>query len=178
MKLHCFRFLVSITCFFLIQHSTLAQDKGFKMHAVSIAPGIASSSSATAKTGSSLNFDISASIDKHLISFYFNVGLDLNKGGPAEKFTEFSFTYGRKWSLTQHLVLEGHAGVGLFTYDIDDGLTPIFFDFPDSTVGFPIRAKLLYYPGEKFGIGLNPNLNLNSLENAYSLNLVFQYHFH
>ncbi len=177
MKLHCFTLFVSITSFFLIHPTVTAQNKGFNMYAVSIGPGIASSSSATAKTGSSMNFDIAASIDKHIISFYFNAGLDLNKGGPAETFTEFNLTYGRKWSLGQKFVLEGHTGVGYFTYDIDTNNFSLFIDSPKGTIGFPIRAKLLLYPVEKFGIGLNPNLNLNSLETAYSLNLMLQYNF-
>ena len=177
MDLHFLKALVLVTCLLLIQPSILAQKNKLKMHAISIGPGIASSTSATADSGVGLNFDISTRLNKHIFSFNFSTGLDLNAGGPDEDFHEFNLTYGRKWNLAQNLWLEGHIGIGLFAYDIDDGGLPLFIDSPESTIGFPIRAKLIFYPYKNVGIGLNPNLNMNSIENAYAANFIFQLNF-
>ncbi len=177
MDLRYLKLLMLLICSLGILTHSQAQDNSLKIHGLSIGPGIASSSSTTAKSGASLNFDISTIVNKHILSVYFNSGIDLNAGGFDEDFTEFNLTYGRKWLVAKDLYFEGHIGFGLFSYNIDDGAASILFDLPDSTIGFPIRAKLLFYPVKRFGIGINPNFNINSIENAYSANFIFQYNF-
>lgn len=176
MKLLLLRSLVLIICIFLTPNISLAQDNKLKMHAVSLGAGIASTTSEAAETGLGLALDISTIISKHLISFNINVGSDIRTAVGKELFLELNLTYGRKWKIGQYLVLEGHLGAGLFTYDLDIGPSP-FLDFPDATIGFPFRVKFIYYPLDNFGIGLNPNVNFNSIITAYNINFVVQYNF-
>ena len=177
MKLDFLKSLLFITCLMLSQNIVLAQSNKLQMHALSIGPGIATSSSETADSGAGMNFDISTILNKHIFSFNFNSGLELNNDGPDEDFFELNLTYGQKWLLGQNFYFEGHLGIGYFGYNIDTGQIPFFIDVPETTIGFPLRAKLIYYPLEKFGVGLNPNLNINSIANTYSAFLIFQYNF-
>ena len=88
-------------------------------------------------------------------------------------FTDIFF--GREFELNNWLKLEGHLGIGYFIYSIKNSSTD-FDTYKESTIGFPFRLKLTIY-SKKFGFGINPNLNLNSLVNTYSLNIFFQYKF-
>ncbi len=177
MKLLYFRLVVLITCLSFSLNIVMAQDNKLKLHAVSIGVGIASSSSNTADGGLGLNMDFSTIINKHIISFNFNSGVKLNSDGPDEDFYELNLTYGRKWFLVQNLILEGHLGIGYFAYDLDTGNIPFFINLPETTIGFPIRVKLIYYPLKSFGVGINPNVNFNSINNTYSANFIIQYNF-
>ncbi len=166
-----------IACLVLFRVSSTAQDKKLRLHGVSIGAGIASTSSATAETGLGLNFDFSTIVKSHILSLNANVGTNINTDRGEESFFELNLTYGRKWLIGQNLVIEGHLGIGIFTFDevIEDSNFNI--DLPGATTGFPFRLKLLYYPTEKFGIGLNPNINFNEGITAYSLNFILQYNF-
>lgn len=177
MKLQILKLLPIIICLFIFEQTLMAQSNKLKMHAISIGPGFASSSSETADGGISLNLDIATILNNHIISFNFNTGLELNSNGPDEDFFELNLTYGQKWFLAKNLYFEGHVGMGLFGYHIDQGQIPLFIDVPETTIGFPIRAKLIFYPLKNFGVGLNPNLNINSIANTYSAFLIFQYNF-
>lgn len=175
-KLLFFRLLVLITCLILTSNIGMAQNNKLKLHSFSFGAGIASSSSDSAASGLDLNLDFSTIVNKHIISFNFNSGVKLNSDGPDEDFYELNLTFGRKWLLVQNLFFESHLGIGYFVYDIDTGPT-FFINLPETTIGFPIRAKIIYYPAENLGIGINPNANFNSIENTYSANLIIQYNF-
>lgn len=124
-----------------------------------------------------MNLDFSTIFNKHIISFNFNPGVKLNSDGPDQDFYELNLTFGRKWLLVQNLSLESHLGIVYFAFDIDIGPIPFFINLPETTIGFPLRAKIIYYPTENLGIGINPNANFNSIENTYSANLIIQYNF-
>lgn len=168
---------ILILCFLFSQAVVIAQDNKLKMHALSIGGGIASTTSESAETGFGLGLDIATIVDNHLISFFLNVGSDIRTAEGRELFLELDLTYGRKWQISPNLVLEGHVGAGLFMYDLDTGPNIFGLNFPDTTIGFPIRVKFMYYPAKRIGIGLNPNVNFNSIITAYDLNLVIQYNF-
>ena len=74
------------------------------------------------------------------------------------------------------LKLEGHLGLGYFNYSVKNNSTD-FNTNKESTIGFPFRIKLICCTKKNFGIGINPNFNLNSLVNTYSVNIVFQHKF-
>ena len=175
MKSQPLRLVVLLSFLFITSTNLLAQDKKLKAHALSLGAGIATADTDNAKSGLGINLDFSTLVNDHIISLYLNSGLNLTDNGPNEDFYEFNLTYGRKWSLDPKLVLEGHVGIGLFVYDVETGPNPFFANIPDNTVGFPLRAKLLYYPSEKFGLGINPNANFNSIANTYTFNVVLQY---
>ncbi len=155
-----------------------AQDKKLRVHALSLGPGIASTTTSGAGTGWGVNFDFSTIANRHIISLYSNTGINIPNEPRDEVFFELNLTYGRKLNIGQYLVLEGHLGIGIFTFDEENDPDALFnIDVPAATVGFPFRAKLIYYPADKFGVGLNPNLNLNSGLIAYSVNFILQYNF-
>ena len=177
MKLHSLKELVLIACLLFSSYSAIAQDSGLQMHAVSFGVGFATSSSSSAEIGPGLTLDISTIRNKHIFSFNFNLGTELNSKGPEEEFFEVNLTYGQKWNFSQNLFLEGHLGFGYFGYRIHTSSNIIIFDLPDSTIGFPLRAKVIYNIGKNFGIGLNTNVNFNSIANAYAANFIIQYNF-
>ena len=165
--------LLSVMC-----QTIEAQDKRLRVHAVSLGPGIASNNTAGSGTGWGVNFDFSTIANGHIISFNTNTGINIPVEPRDESFVEINLTYGRKLNIGQYLVLEGHLGIGIFTFDDEDDPDGGFnIDVPAATVGFPFRAKLIYYPADKFGVGLNPNLNLNSGLIAYTVNFILQYNF-
>ena len=203
MKSLTLKLFIVLASLFLVQNSAMAQENKnkpnnkLKLHAISVGYGVASSSSSpTVGIVRSNVIDLSTIVNKHIISIYTNFGSnkfslkrpdDLQKG-----FVEASFTYGRKWILREKLCLEGHLGLGVFMYGME--LPPGRFDFPfpfpyfHAALGMPIRAKLLYYPLKRFGIGLNPNTNINlsrrdghsaiyKLKIGYSASFLIQYHF-
>ncbi len=88
-----------------------------------------------------------------------------------------NLTYGRKWEIDEDLVIEGHLGIGIFTFDETIEDSNFNLDLPGVATGFPFRLKILYYPTEKFGLGLNPNVNFNEGFTAYSLNFILQHNF-
>jgi hypothetical protein len=175
MKL-CFYKLV-IICVLLSPAVVRAQDNQLKIHALSLGGGIASTTSESAETGLGIGLDLSTIVNNHIISFFINVGSDIRTAAGKQLFLELNFTYGRKWQFGQYLVLEGHLGAGLFIYDLDIEPNLFGLDFPDATIGFPFRVKFIYYPMKKVGIGINPNVNLNSITTAYDINLFLQYNF-
>ena len=177
MRLFFIKYLTLGIGLVLILNTAIAQEKKLKLHAISLGAGIASSSSDTAESGLGLNLDFSTIVNKHIIAFNFNSGVQLNSDGPDEDFYELNLTYGRKWPLDKNISLEGHIGIGYFAYDIDTGPIPFFFNLPDTTVGFPLRIKLLYNPLDKFSIGINPNVNFNSIATTYTANFIIQYNF-
>lgn len=175
-KSYC-RSLLLLTCLMLIRTSLLAQDNRLKLHAVSLGVGIASTASESSETGLGLNFDFSTMVKSHIISFNSNIGTYIETERGEESFFELNLTYGRKWELGKKFAIEGHLGIGIFTFDEEIEDANFNFDFPGVTTGFPFRIKLLYYPIERFGISLNPNINFNEGFTAYTINLILQYNF-
>lgn len=180
MKTFKLNIIIGILVFFNIA-STFAQDSKLKLHSVSIGGGAtwlsSDNSSRGLNGGLSQVSDFSVALNKSLFSLYFNAGNDLTIfNGTDESYYEINFTYGREFELKKWLKLEGHFGLGHFKYGLKDKSTN-FEKTTTSTIGFPIRLKVLFYTGEHFAIGLNPNTNLNSLSNTISGNLIFQYKF-
>ena len=153
-----------------------AQDNRLHFRSIGLGVGSATTSSAEAKTGLNLNIDLVTNVNRHLFSFYLNLGLKLNTIEPKESFGELNLTYGRTLALSSHWNLEGHAGAGLFIYDHAYS-SNYFGNVPEAALGFPVRLKLIYKPTEHIGLGINPNVNFNTLYNTYSASFLVQYHF-
>ncbi len=177
MKLKFHSTLLLGICLLLSNMFVNGQDGKLRVRAISIGAGVASTTSSGSETGLGLGFDFSTIVKNHLISLNINAGSDIRTTEGKELFLEVNLTYGRKWEISQVLQFEAHLGAGLFTYDLDTGPSNFDFDFPDATIGFPFRVKLIYYPSEKIGFGLNPNINFNSITTAYNANLILQYNF-
>lgn len=153
-----------------------AQESKLKLNSTSLGMGIIGSSSDSSGGGLSIGLDLSTKLNKNLFSLYLNAGSELNLFDAEENYTEVNVTYGREIALNSWIGLEGHLGLGYFNYSIKNGSTN-FNTVKESTIGFPLRVKLIFYTGRHFGIGVNPNMNLNSLVNTYSGNIIFQYKF-
>jgi hypothetical protein len=154
----------------------LAQENKLKISSTSLGVGIIDSSSATSSGGLNVSLDVSTRLSEHIFSFYLNRGAELSLFDAEENYTEINVTYGREVELNSWIKLEGHLGLGHFNYSVKNGSTD-FKTQRESTIGFPFRLKLIFYTGKHFGIGINPNMNLNSLVNTYSGNIIFQYKF-
>ncbi|RKS42774.1 hypothetical protein BC962_3061 [Gillisia mitskevichiae] len=168
--------IVIVILIYLNSNFTLAQESKLTLNSTSIGIGLIGSSSETSDGGLSISLDLSTKLNENIFSFYLNGGSELNLFDAEENYTEINLTYGRQIELNNWIKLEGHLGVGYFNYSVKNGSTN-FTTNKESTIGFPFRVKLIFYTGKHFGIGINPNMNLNSLVNTYSGNIIFQYRF-
>lgn len=174
MKKHRYSMVVFL---FLILQLVSAQDKELEFHAVSIGGGIIGSSSETSVGGVNATIDLSLIYNKSIFSVYANIGEELLLFKTAdEEYRELSLLYGREYELTKNFFAEGHVGVGYFSHTLKVGSTN-FEEKRTTTVGFPIRGKLVYYIIGGFGLGINGNINLNAEVTTYSGNLILQYKF-
>lgn len=156
--------------------SLISQERNLKINAVSTSIGLIGSSSETSGGWFGMGLDVSSRLNKSLVSFYMNVGSEFNLFDAQENYTELNLTIGRELRLIDWIKLEGHLGLGYVNYGIKNSSTN-FIKENKSTVGFPFRVKLVFYTRKHFGIGLNPNVNLNTLVNIYSGYIIFQYKF-
>lgn len=168
--------VVVIILVFLNSTFTFAQESKLKLNSTSLGIGLIGSSSDSSSGGLNINLDISTKLNNNLISFYLNSGSEFNLFEAEENYTEINATYGREVELNSWMKVEGHLGMGFFNYSVKNDSTD-FDKKKESTIGFPFRVKLIFYTAKHFGIGINPNMNLNSLANTYSGNIIFQYKF-
>ncbi|AUC84819.1 hypothetical protein CW731_05710 [Polaribacter sp. ALD11] len=172
--------IIIITLFYY--NSTLAQENKLQLKSTSLGIGLSGLSSDntdisdTSTAGFTVNLDLSVNLNKHIFSLYLNKDFKFNLYDGREHYNQLNATYGREFELNDWLKLEGHLGLGYFNYSVKNYSTD-FKTNKESTIGFPLRVKLIFYTKENFGIGINPNLNLNSLVNTYSVNIVFQHNF-
>ena len=173
----------NITILFLIYFNstfTFAQENKLQLNSTSLSIGLigvpSDTSSIGVDIGLNIGLDLSAKLSENIFSFYLNGGSQLHFFDARESYTEINVTYGREIKLNSWIILEGHLGVGYFNYSFKNGLTD-FQTVTQSTIGFPLRVKLIFYTEKNFGIGINPNMNWNSLVKTYSGNLIFQYKF-
>jgi hypothetical protein len=153
-----------------------AQEGKIKLHSASITAGLVGSSSATSSGGVNLGVDVAANLNKNLFAIYLNAGAEFNLFDASEGYTELNLTYGRAVALNDWIKIEGHIGLGYFNHRFRNGFTNLVA-VSESTVGVPVRIKILFYTIDKLAIGFNPNINLNSLANTYSANFILQYDF-
>ena len=168
--------IIVIILVFLNSNFSFTQENKLKLNSTSIGFGLIGSSSETSSGGLNLTLDLSTKLNKNLFSLYFNEGSEFNLFDAEESYNEISVTYGREIELNSWIKAEGHLGLGFFNYKIKNGSTD-FNLIKESTIGIPFRIKLIFYTGKHFGIGINPNMNLNSLVTTYSANIIFQYKF-
>jgi len=176
MKLRTIKILIIIGLFPILCFS---QENSFRIHSISAGIGYIDFTSKEINNSGGLNFvaDFTTNYSENLISVYFNIGgeVDLLSTEDGEA-TELSITYGREWNLSDRMKFETHAGIGYFKWGYANSST-FYLLKNETTVGFPIRVKLIYYFVEHFGVGLNPNINLNSLAISYSADFTLQYKF-
>lgn len=117
--------------------------------------------------------DFTVSLNKNLISASYLGGTSIKiLDGPSYNFKEYSLSYGREWKVANFFRLEGYAGLGHFTQNSKDPNVGI-----DKTASFPLKVNAKFYFTKKFGMGLNSNYSINSVNNNFSTNLIFHYRF-
>lgn len=123
--------------------------------------------------GATFLADATFSIEKNLISASYLTGAQVGILRNSEHhFDELSLLYGRDWKVANWLHFEGFAGLGYYnqkseTIEIAD----------DNSVSFPLRLNSKLYFTKKFGMGINTNYSINSVNNNLSFNLLFHYKF-
>ena len=175
--------MVTLSLLVFVSHHSFSQENKLKIYSSSLGIGPIFSSTDTFGGGLSTCLDFSVRFKTSVFSIYYNTNYDYSDFGimgarDREYYQEANLIFGKEIKLIEQLSLEGHVGLGYFqqkyyTYDA-------YYNYEDKnehSIGFPLRIKLVYYFGRHFGVGLNPNLNLNSLNNTFSGNLLLQYKF-
>lgn len=164
---------------FILGTTINAQESKLKFHSISGGIGLTGSSSNITDGfgGFVAALDIATTSNSNLFSIFIETGsqsLIISE----ENYRQINLTYGREWSLNDLFSLELHGGFGYFKWDTEVfSLTNMNVKQSENTIGFPIRLKLIFNFSNQFGLGLNPNLNVNSLANTYSINLTGRYKF-
>ncbi len=142
----------------------------------SISVGIGVTGGDETSGGIGFNADVTTALNKNLFTLALATGSELDLFDAHRNFFSADLLYGREFLVTRIFAIEAHAGVGIFSENYKNGDTN-FREISESTLGIPVRLKFLFYVSPKFALGLNPNVNFNSIETIYSGNLIFQYNF-
>lgn len=116
------------------------------------------------------------SFNNNLGTIYLNQGAELSLFDSKQDYLEVSVLYGRAFKINSVISVEGHGGVGYIRNHFKNSSTD-FEDVNESTIGFPVRLKVLFYVSPTLGLGINPNYNINSIANISSMDLIMQYRF-
>jgi hypothetical protein len=165
-----------LVLFVLSANLILAQDSTIKPHSISAGLGLIGSSASNTETGFNYVLDFTMSFSENLGSIYLNQGAELSLFNAKQDYLEISALYGREYKLNSTISLEGHAGIGYIRNQFKNNDTD-FEEVTESTIGFPVRMKLLFAVSPALGLGINPNFNFNSFANVSSVNTVLQYRF-
>lgn len=125
--------------------------------------------------------DATTALRKNLFSLSFMAGeefnFDLFDPSPKHRdFKEYGILYGRELKISKIIKLETHTGVSIFKENYANESTN-YVHKSETVIGIPIKIKILFYPLSHFALGLNPNINFNSIETTYSGNIIIQYSF-
>jgi hypothetical protein len=167
---------IIITVIVLTALSAKAQDATTKLrfHAVNFGLGTFHlQKDINGQDGVSFVADLTVSLDRNLISVAYVGGTSIKiLDGPNYNFEEYGLSYGREWKVANWFRLEGFAGVGHFTLKSKDSNIGA-----DKTVSFPLKVNAKFYFTKKFGMGLNTNYSINSVNNNFSTHLIFHLRF-
>lgn len=142
----------------------------------SVSAGIGVTGGEETSGGIGFNADVTAALNKNLFSLALATGTEIDLFEAHRNFFSADLLYGREFSVTKIFKIEAHAGLGIFSENYKNGDTN-FREVNESMLGIPLRLKFLFAVTPKFSMGVNPNVNFNSIETMYSGNLVFQYNF-
>jgi hypothetical protein len=162
-----FLFLINFTF-------TFSQDK-FKIKSIEYGVGTYKISNRNSYAVISAAIDLTAIYNSNLFSLSNNIGFGFGKNENSntdfEGFYEVDLLYGREFELSESIRLETHTGLGFISQnnstDSDE----------KQSLAFPIKLKFLYYTGQHFALGLNPNASFNKTNAIYSLNFLFHINF-
>ena len=163
----CFLFLLSTTIF--SQESTT-----IKFYSVSVGfGGFYFKKGISEGGGISYLTDLTLSKGKNLLSVAYLGGDEIGVVGSSNySFNEVSLSYGREFKVNNWFSLEGFTGLGYYNQKSDFG------DISnDNSISFPLKINSKFYFNKNFGMGINTNYSINSVNNNFSSNLIFHYKF-
>ena len=120
--------------------------------------------------GASITGEISFAVDKNIFAFSATTGGTYSIWGSGKEFNQLNILYGREFEVLRRLFIDTYAGLGVLfvNYSRHPNLTK---------VGIPIILKVRYKTGEKFSIGIRSQLNINEIENIFSVGLLLQWNY-
>jgi len=162
------------------QENKSLDDKKFKFRSVQASFGVYYAKFKNDEpynhSGLTLNSLVSISFKKNIFSLELEEGSEavfVYFGGESQSFYNVNLLYGRELEVARWFKIEGNVGFGLYSHKtVRSGAVS-----RDNILGIPINANLMFYPAKRFAMGINPNVNFNSINITYSGNLVFQYMF-
>ncbi len=119
--------------------------------------------------GLSLFANMTAEIHKNLFGLAYLGGTDIPIYGESlYSINELSLSYGREIKPFHWLVFQGFAGAGFYNQNSkNEGKNA------GNTISFPLKFNMKFWLSQKFGMGVNSIYSINSINNYYSINLIF-----
>ncbi len=161
----------------ILSFNSYSQDTRFGIRSIEQNNGISTTFSNYYEFGLNLGLGITAEYEHHLFAFRSNIGGEVEfLSSAVNQFNNFNFMYGREFLINNWLVLEGFVGVGYINFS-KENLDTNWIRENNKALNVPLSLKVLFVNGKVFGMGINPNINLNSFQVLYSTNLTFQFKF-
>ncbi len=128
--------------------------------------------------GFAFSADVSFDYGRDIFSLGFGAGSELSIMGSGDDYTEVNILYGRSFRVAEKIFTDVFIGAGYFyfnTYGVIDSHSGRRGEIKESTIGFPIGAKLQFMLGPRYSMGVKLGTNINSLESIGTIGLVLQW---
>ncbi|GAB5400326.1 MAG: hypothetical protein Aureis2KO_19110 [Aureisphaera sp.] len=128
--------------------------------------------------GGAFEADVTFEYGEHLFTLLGGIGESYDLFAPDDSFKQINLYYGREMGLSRTVFVEGHAGIGYFSFQSKG--SGGFFSSPsepidDATIGFPIMGKLRIHTGPRFSIGLKLGANINAINIVHTFGISIQW---
>ncbi|CAL2056420.1 hypothetical protein [Tenacibaculum sp. 190524A05c] len=143
-------------------------DDKFRVHSLSL--GIGAPRSSKISLGLGANMDLAFSKGKHLFKFMAGGASELSfnlfgNKNIRDSFEEYSIMYGRAFEVKKWLSFDFFGGIGYanikYNLDTSNGFDDEFKSI--KTVGFPLQLRIRFITSRLFSIGMEQNVNVNSI---------------
>ena len=132
---------------------------------------------AGSNNGVAVSADVSFDYGTNIFVLALGSGSEGNFVGKSDDFIEVNLLYGRSLKVSENLFSELLIGAGYFHFNtnryIDE--TGKRGAIGESTIGFPIVAKLQFKLGQRYSMGVKIGANVNSVETVGLAGLVLQW---
>ncbi|WP_130734566.1 hypothetical protein [Flavobacterium sp. J27] len=167
------KILFTLFCLGMLSNIT-AQENKFKIHSAEVGfGGFYFKKNLSEGGGATFTANLTTSYRKNLFSTSLLTGAEIGIVGSTNyTFNEVSLQYGREIKLKEWIKFELFAGLGYYDQtsdarDVQDG----------TTISYPLKLNTKFYFNNHFGMGINTNYSINSVNNNFSSNLIFHYRF-
>lgn len=124
-----------------------------------------------AEDGGGVSFfaNMTTGIHKNLFGISYFTGSDIPiLGGSQYNMHELSLSYGREVKPFDWFAIQGFAGVGVYTQNSEYEEV-----LEGNTFSYPLKINLKFWFNQRFGMGISSIYNINSINDFYSINLMF-----